>query len=146
MEQEKELQGKEYELSFLTKEETGKEKATEWVRRFGGEVTLEGTSENIVLAYPIEKQTSAYFGYLHFRMNPDQANALSRELTTSGSMLRFLLITPPSAKAKPRTSAPRMKPEQAQAGTVATTERKPASETLSNEDLEKKIEEILQQK
>ncbi len=144
MEQDTEKQSKKYELSFLSKEEGGKEVLLQWINRFGGEVVLEGPVENIVLSYPIEKQTSANFGFVHFNMAPDQAAELSKELKTAGIFLRFLVITPPSVKTnKPRASSSKSGP--AEALPVVSAERKPVSDTLSNEDLEKKIEEILQQ-
>ncbi|MFH0890609.1 MAG: 30S ribosomal protein S6 [Candidatus Liptonbacteria bacterium] len=146
MEQDNEKQGRDYEASFLSQEENGKEVLLQWIGRFGGEVLLEGPSEKIALAYPVAKQTSAYFGFAHFRMNPDQAAALARELKTAGTFLRFLLVTPPCVKAKPRTMNPRgSRPAEAVEASLPSVEHKPISETLSNEDLEKKIEEILRQ-
>ena len=144
MEQDIEKQSKKYELSFLSKEEGGKEILLQWISRFGGEIVLEGPVESIVLSYPIEKQTSANFGFVHFNMAPDQAAELSKELKTAGIFLRFLVITPPSVKTnKPRVSSSKNRP--AEAAPAVVIERKSASDTLSNEDLEKKIEEILQQ-
>ena len=145
MEQDKEKQEKNYELSFLSQEEGGKEVLLQWINRFGGEVLVQGPVENIVLAYPIAKQSSAHFGFVHFKMSPEQASALSRELKMAGVFLRFLLTTPPCVKTRPRSISAKSKPEQGTVAPIVSPERRPVTESISNEDLEKKIEEILQQ-
>jgi hypothetical protein len=96
----------------------------------------------IALAYPIKKQTSGFFGYFHFAFSPEEIKHLEHEMETSVAVLRHLIITPPFKKmeARPRpetshTPSARVQIPRAAEGT------KP--EALTNEDLEKKIEEIL---
>lgn len=136
---------KAYELSFLSKDEKGGSEVLELVKRLGGKIVLEGPFERISLAYPIKKEISAFFGFFHFRAAPDIVCVIDRDLRAHPSILRFLIVSFVYAKQKlredmrprPRTSMPVQLP-------VERIERKPAEPLpLSNEALEKKIEEIL---
>lgn len=133
---------KEYELAFLIKEEGELPAVLDSIKRHGAEISLEGPLKNLSLAYKIKKQTSAIFGYCHFQLEPENLSALDHDLRMNSPIIRFLVITPPFSKAKSspsRISArSRISPSK--------SEDVPAKSTLplSNEALEKKIEEILQ--
>src|SRR3989344_152926 len=99
---EEEIKQKEYEISFLGEEESGKDGVLGLVRRGGGEILLGGPLENIALAYDIEKHASAHFGFFHFRLAAEKLPALQHDLGTESAVLRFLIVTPPFAKTKPR--------------------------------------------
>jgi ribosomal protein S6 len=135
---------KDYEISFLTKEESSPDEVRKLLLRSGAEILLEGPVEKIALAYKIEKESSAYFGFFHFSFAPGAMPELQHELTTSPFVLRFLVITPPFVKAKPRPMGKPMKAKAPEAA-VPTEKKAVPSLPLSNEALEKKIEEILQQ-
>ena len=129
---------KDYEISYLAKSEGGEEEVRQAIKREAGEILLDNPAQRIVLAYPIKKEKSAYFGYVHFCMDSERMAALDHDLRTKADILRFLLITPPFAKTRLRSA---LRPR-----TAETVEKKPAPAPptpLSNEDLEKKIEEIL---
>ncbi len=134
---------KEYELAYLAKDESGSDLVRAAIAREGGEVFSEAPAERIALAYKIGKEAQAYFGWFHFRMAPEALKALDHELKTKSGVLRFLVVTPPFVKVRPRFAP---KPKQ---GPVAVTESAPARPVpqapLSNEALERKIEEILQE-
>lgn len=133
---------KQYEMSFLLQEEGGLSTVTKFVKDLGGEIEVGGPVAKITLSYPIKKEKSAFFGFLHFSMNPSGISQLTHEMETKPEILRHLIITPPFKKmeTRPKMETPRA-PER------VPMERKPeparAPETLTNEDLEKKIEEIL---
>jgi ribosomal protein S6 len=132
-------QKKEYELAFLIKEETDAAGLVEALKAMGGEINLEGPVRKIVLAYEIKKETTAYFGFIQFMMEPAAAKSLEAALLVRSGLLRSLLMTPPTAKghSHPQAAAnpqrPAAKPHEAKAATPV----------LSNEALEKTIEEIL---
>lgn len=129
---------KEYELAFLVNEETDAPGIVAALKAAGAEVHLEGPVRKTALAYEIKKQASAYFGFVQFAMDPAAAKALEGSLSLRPEVLRSMLITPPSAKEKPypQTAAP-------QRPSAKPYEPKAATPVLSNEALEKKIEEIL---
>ncbi len=132
---------KEYEIGFLATEETGAQAVLKALNQHKAEILLEGPVEKIALAYPINRQTSAYFGYIHFRTSPSEMPGLRKDLDIQSLVLRSLIITPPFVKPKPRwETKARMKPTTSAA---VTPELAPSTAPLSNEALEKKIEEIL---
>jgi len=131
---------KEFEISYLVKEEGGSSEVLKLLKQHDFEVDFENPAKKIALAYKIKKETSAYFGFAHFKGDSSQIKSLNHNLESSGHILRFLVITPPFSKTKIVSQKPRpvraIKPK-------TETEEKP-NLPLSNEALEKKIEEILQ--
>ena len=130
-----EIEFKDYEISFLVGQEKDVEDVLKLLKREGAEILFEGTLKKIPLAYKIKKQSEAYFGYLHFRMSKDKVKSLGRDFLTASTILRSLIVTPPFVRPKPEPKArTRIAPAPpAQVGVP-----------LSNEALERKIEEILQ--
>jgi len=128
-------ESKNYEISFLTKEKDKVGNILELLKKFGAEVTFEGQCEKIDLAYKIKKETSAYFCWANFALNPQKVKELREELMVFPDVLRFLIIALPQpkikTKAKPVTRSEKISPKK----------RSPRS--LSNKALEEKLEEIL---
>ncbi|HUZ92744.1 MAG TPA: 30S ribosomal protein S6 [Candidatus Paceibacterota bacterium] len=139
-----------YEIAFLVKEE---EAAKDFARLFsqhGVLVRKEGQLKKIQLAYPVEHATQAYFGFFEVEAAPQDVKQLEKDLRTEARVLRTMImkIETESVRAaeaagvrprRPMSSAPRRAPAVSDAAPAPM--RKPA---LSNEALEKKIEEILQ--
>lgn len=142
----KEATTREYELAYLVKESSGSDIVRQAIIQRRGEIFSEEPPEKITLAYKIKKHSLAYWGWLHFRLSPEALTELSRELRVNPAVLRFLVITPPFvkfSKAKPK-AAPAVRaavspPETAKPARPAVTA------PISNEALEKKIEEILKE-
>ncbi len=137
---------KEYELAFLLAEEGGKADVLKALQGVKGEVHTEGTVQKIALQYQIKKHTSAHFGYVQFSAEPDAIAGLDKELKRTPSVIRFLIITPPFMKQRPRSAMP-MSSMRGRAPRPTTSEREPKPQppqAISNEALEKKSEEIMQ--
>ena len=130
-----EVELKDYEISFLLAQENGAEDVLKLLKREGAEIIFEGQLKKITLAYKIKKQSEAYFGYLHFRISKDKVKSLENDLLTTSTILRFIIITPPFGRPKPE---PKAKPRTAPAPPAQV------GVPISNEALERKIEEILQ--
>ena len=149
---EKEVETRAYEFSFLVKTEEDVVEVTKLLASHGAEVVTEGQVRHMQLAYPIEKQTEAFFGFLHARIASDQAKALEKDAQLNKTILRFLLVllprTPQPAPPRPRSERP-TSVSPATPTTMGERELRPVrpaapeSAVLSNEELEKKIEEIL---
>ncbi len=58
----------------------------------GGEVISEGLPELKNLAYPIEKQTKAYFGWIKFSVSPEEIGKIKVSLDSTKTILRHLII------------------------------------------------------
>lgn len=130
---------KEYELSYLAKTEEAAKEIGEILKSQGAEITGDTPGVKINLAYKIKKEDSAYFGYFHFSAVPGSVKQIEDALKIKSDVLRVLLITPPFVKNKARTVAPRQRISKP----IIPVEK--PSAPLSNEALEKKIEEILNQ-
>jgi ribosomal protein S6 len=138
---------KEYELSYLAKDESSAAEVSGLVRSLGGETTLERQVNKIALAYPVKKETQAFFGFLQFMFSPDQSKPLTDALGLKAGVLRYLLVTPPPMKGKKaREGRPEEsdRPRPAEGSWQSRRTSEPKAAPLSNEALEKKIEEILQ--
>jgi len=139
---------KKYEIGFLAKEEGFKDKLIKLVGDFGGEVIDNGGLSRIKLAYPIKKETSAFFGYFYFSIQPEAIKKISGNLKLNSEILRHIIISTPviqqaiqSVSRKPRRA---FSSEIPVATMTSATPRKPKPQPiLSNEALEKKLEEIL---
>lgn len=129
-----------YEFAYLLK--LGKEQAdvAALLKDFGMTVVSDGGVKNIELAYEIEKQASAQFGFYHIQTpNSDAISEMTKALNLRKDLiLRFMFVTLPSEKkmAEGRSS------REATPDT-ATTSPQPREEVLSNEKLEQSLEEIL---
>ncbi|RJQ29341.1 30S ribosomal protein S6 [Candidatus Parcubacteria bacterium] len=134
---------RDYELSFLVQREEAAREVQRLLAQHGGEMASEGQLRKIQLAYPVKKETEAYFGFLSARLHPASAKLLERDLETSAAVLRFLIIRLPSSRAVSASlQRPRVRPPFVRREPSPEPQRRTAS--LSNEALEKKIEEILQ--
>ncbi|KKR88963.1 MAG: 30S ribosomal protein S6 [Candidatus Wolfebacteria bacterium GW2011_GWA2_42_10] len=146
MEIEKEL--KNYEIGFLIKDENDRQEIVKALNNYQAAIINEGEINGIRLAYPIKKETAAYFGYVHFSAEPAIIKKLEDSLRLNPKILRFLIITPPAAKTKsifyqPRAAKPFV-PRTARTAVSKSEIRKAESQpVLTNEALEKKLEEIL---
>ncbi len=129
---------KEYEIGYITSSEEGGKAVAKILTGMGAEVSFEAPLAKVALAYPIKKHASAYFGYSYFNATPDIISSVRDSLKMKPEVLRSLIMTPPTNKrnvAEESSAAPRVRP------VVRTHE--PRTAPLSNEALEKKIEEIL---
>lgn len=137
---------KEYEIAFLAKTEEDAKGVLQSLKGFEAEITFEGPVTRTTLAYRIKKEDVALFGYCHFSIFPEKAKELSGELQLKPGIIRFLLITPPFSKQKPKLRD--MDSRGVPGGAPEYVRRERSHEIrptpLSNEALEKKIEEILQ--
>ncbi|MDO8585402.1 MAG: 30S ribosomal protein S6 [bacterium] len=144
---------KEYELAFVAAGEDAAPAVDQLIAKHGGAITGRGPLAALKLAYQIKKHTTGFFGYVWFSALPANVKQLHDELAVEKSVLRFLIVTPP-VKVTVRESRPPMREHGATTKpSEAKTQEKPVEapkmpmapvpEVLSNELLEKKLEEIL---
>ena len=139
-----------YEISILAPEEERVQEVIALLKKHGAEETAPAVeARRITLAYPIKKHTAAYFAVFAFVADPETIGALTHDLNLSGSVLRFLILA-----ATPRPHTPEVPPvPRAEAPAPAERPRrrtgeKPeprSGEAVTNEELERRLEEILNQ-
>jgi ribosomal protein S6 len=135
-----------YEVSFLAKSENGAATMAGHLTRFGAEITDEGSLRKVELAYPINKQLSAYFGSINCKLPADSVSKVNESVKLDEEVMRILIVEPQSEKEKQpqgfdeRTEAERGTPS----GKRSPKKDTPTERAVSNELLEEKLEEILQ--
>lgn len=143
---------KEYELALLIKNEDNLAGVLALVSQHNAEGISEPRAKRLQLAYEIKKLNEAVFVYFTFKAFGDDIKALEHELNTKADVLRFMVIASPAPAERPsaslmphdrRSGAPSGASHSAPRAVSSAEPRQPASHPLSNEALEKKIEEIL---
>jgi ribosomal protein S6 len=145
---------KEYELALLLKSEDNLAGVLALVGQHNGEGVSEPRAKRLQLAYEIKKHTEGVFVYFTFKAFGDDIKALEHDLNSRAEVLRFMVIASPAPAERPSASLmpqreerrPRSTSSHSSSSSAPSPEiLKPApSRPLSNEALEKKIEEILQ--
>ncbi|MGC9968133.1 MAG: 30S ribosomal protein S6 [Minisyncoccia bacterium] len=131
-----------YELALLLKSESDAARVLELVRQHNGETVSEPRIKKLALAYKIKGMTEAMFMSYVVRMTGEDAKQIERDLGMREEIIRFLvLVAPPQAERQPLTAPPFPLPKR---GRPPVEARPPVPSPLSNEALEKKIEEISQ--
>lgn len=124
------------------------------IEKRGGSFISEGTPEMTTLAYPMfinnggkkTKYEQAYFGWMKFEMEVDQATALSDEdITTNTQVLRHLLVktTREETRAQLQTAQNNILREIKTTGTLEKKTTVEEGGEVSQEDLDKSIEELV---
>jgi ribosomal protein S6 len=148
---------KQYEISFLIKTEADKDAVLQALSKAKAEVISEGRLTDTKLAYPIEKQTVAFFGYIVFEAMPEDIGEIDSQMKFAEGVLRSIIITPPPRKPVSRLMGQRPatnggESENKESGAEVILE-KDSSESLENQEagkkeiddavLDEKLEEIL---
>lgn len=134
---------REYEIGFLVRSEEQGQEVVKVLHRYQAEITQEGQVAKIRLAYAIKKEMNVYFGFLWFVAEPDAVAKIEEDLRLNKEVLRFLIVTPPTKRtAKEKGPEAKVRPEKPSSPLPVAAEM-PSSKELTNEDLEKKLEEIL---
>ena len=72
----------------------------------GGETIESSTPKKRWLAYPIKKQTQAYFGVIYFNTSKENLDKIKHILSFNKKLLRFLILNETFKKTEPVTAAP----------------------------------------
>lgn len=152
---------KEYELAVLVKTEDDLSAVSAIVKKHNGEMTAEPRAKRLAFAYEVEKIKEGVFAHCLFKAAGEDAKNLESDLNRDPMILRAMIIaSPPPAMSTDRPIGVPMMPgdrgdrggdpshrrsRSAPRSAAPSGDAKPtASQPLSNEALEKKIEEILQ--
>lgn len=140
---------KNYEIAFLVKKEDGAKEIAEILNSYKADILKEGGVEEIRLAFPIKKENSAYFGHFSFLLPSQDIMKLNDAVKINPKILRFSINASPVVR---QMEAPTKNNQErksfsasAKAGRPIATPAKKAepAPALTNEALEKKLEEIL---
>ncbi|PIR89239.1 MAG: hypothetical protein COU07_02130 [Candidatus Harrisonbacteria bacterium CG10_big_fil_rev_8_21_14_0_10_40_38] len=128
----------EYEVSCLLASEESLDGLKELLEKNDAVILQASAFNSIELAYQIKKRTHAFFGFITISSSPEKIADIRNALSFYEPLIRFLIITPPiQSVLKPKRVAQTTGPQESQ------TTKSNGSESLSNEALEQKLEEIL---
>lgn len=141
-----------YEVSFLVRAESDVEHLRRLFLQHSADTIHDGGVKKIVPAHKITNDEILFFGFFHISAMPSEAKFLERDLGLTKEVLRSLIVSSPKGKggetigsASRRAATYSRERRENQVDRPRTEERQPRRpDVLSNEALEKKIEEILQ--
>ena len=145
-----------YELSFwfssrLNEEEIEKKfnNLLKQLEKLGALIIFSQSPQLKQLAYPIKKERNAYFGYIQFELSKDLLVHLEEDLRLNDDLVRFMVL---GVKPKEKQKAPSItfrkpiKKEEEKSKTQEATKKEPQKEkVISLEELDKKLNEILEE-
>lgn len=134
-----------YEIMFLVRSESNSI-VKKILEANGAKILSEKPLEKVRLFYPIKKQTFAFAGSFAFEIHPQKLEKLSKDLGLENEVLRSMLTSSRvrGERAFSQNVSREAAFERKRSAASARVGRKYADTILTNEALEKKIEEILQ--
>ena len=141
--EDKEKLTKEYEIGVLVRKEEDLPEVRRAVEQHGGVMTADFRAKKIALAYPIEKESEAMFAFGLFSAEPANVKQLEQDLVTERAVLRSLIVIPFKVTASVGTGSGKKWDRVSRPSTPTEGARTAPAQILSNEALEKKIEEML---
>lgn len=133
-----------YEMSFIQEPEE-ESVPKESIEKFSGKILEDRPLMKIRFAYPIKKQTQGFLGFIKFAAEPERIVSINADLNLEKRVLRCM-ISRFSEKNEEEGSLDGIQDGRVRRGRFVRGEKKTTGyePPLSNEALEKKIEEILQ--
>lgn len=136
-----------HEITYLVRNEEDSSCISTLLRKIGAEIEHEDALKKIQLAYPIKKEAFAFLGVIRFRADASRMPELNENFCAEERIIRFLLTHPLQVQAEPggEGRAREARPSgrgSAEGRRFSSAQTSP--QTLSNEALQEKIEEILQ--
>lgn len=133
-----------YEVTFWAKEEDASP-VTAVLQKNGCDVVEEKPLQKMQLAYPLKKEKYAFLGTIVFTASGEAIRPVMDALNLENAVLRYYVGNTdkrrvmPGAEGKPLSGLSSLK----ERSNYANSFKKREEEVLTNESLEKKIEEIL---
>jgi len=138
---------KQYTISYLVKTESGKEAVLKSLNKANVQNLVEGRFAELKLAYPIKKQTSAFFGSTTFKASPETIIKIDEQFKSIEDLLRFLIVATPVRKINSRfTNNQRAKENISDTNNINNASTADSISLITEEEspvLEKTIEETI---
>ena len=137
-----------YEVAFWIKDENDSS-IKKIISKYEGEILKEKPIQKMRLAYPIKKENFAFFGNIIFGMLPDKVIGFKADANLEEGVLRYFFRrakknrTEESSPREGSQAAPTFKEKSRSFLGFRSEPKKGTEQILTNEALEKKIEEIL---
>lgn len=132
-----------YEISFFQRVEES-EPIKRAIAAQGGVVLEEKPAVKVRFAYPVKKEAQGFMGIIRFRVPGEKLSRLSSTLGLEKGILRFLITRANNVGETVTGEEKGKRRSQRKSSTRNKSKKGFAAAALSNEALEKKIEEISQ--
>ncbi len=129
---------KRYEITFWLKDESTAG-VKEALQKNGVEIFAEKELRKMQLGYPIRRESYAFLGTIEFSVNPEAVQKIRETLNSGNFTLRYIITVAGERKTAERSEFSTFRERSA----YAPSFKKKEEGILTNESLEKKIEEIL---
>jgi len=144
-----------YELLYIvsgnyTEEELVpiKEKVTELIKKFKGEITFEDSYGKKKLAYPIAKNFAGYYLLFEFYLPGENLADLNRAIKLTKEIMRHVIVTKKFKSVSEKAAEKKAAEERTEAGEAKAEEKEKEKEKdkdkIKLEDLDQKLDEILE--
>ena len=143
-----------YELSFwfssrLNEEEIEKkfDNLLKQLEKLGALIIFSQSPQLKQLAYSVQKERNAYFGYIQFEFSKDSLVHLEEDLKLNDDIIRFMILSVKPEEKQKTPSITFRKPvfKEQKSKTEEETKKEPQKEKIiSLEELDKKLNEILE--
>ena len=146
---------KDYELAYLLDPRLSDEEISQWQENFKIFLTTEMTGEfkkeinakKRKLAYPIKKQSLAFFGVIYFMSPPEKIDSLEKRLKVENKLIRYLILQIDQRQKKEMLRKEKEILEKVFKTPFALdTQAEIEKKKVGLEELDKKLEEILEKK
>lgn len=133
-----------YEITFILKNEDSSS-VKRILSKHGAEIKREEELKKIKTAYPLGKNDTGFLGVITFEADPLAVQNLFKEFKVEDNVIRYLITKVKEQRVETKiegekaTPLPRLRLEQSPRG-----KDKRQGPVLTNEEIERKIEEILQ--
>ena len=134
-----------YEITFILKQEDLSE-VKKILEKNKANTISEEELKKIRLSYPIKKQNYGFLGIIRFRVDPESVESIFSDMKLSENIIRYMVnkikVSGEGKRVEPRPTP--IRPIGIRKEPLRTGVRKSIEPVLTNEDIEKKIEEISQ--
>lgn len=134
-----------YEITFILRQEDSSE-VKKILEKSKADIINEEELKKIHLSYPIKKQNYGFLGIIRFRVDPESVESIFSDMKLSENIIRYMvnkIKASGEGKIVEQRSIP-TKPIGIRKELLGIGARKSIEPILTNEDIEKKIEEISQ--
>ncbi len=134
-----------YQLAFLVSPNLNQSETEDFLKKIesliqkGGEISQKEELKKIRLAYPIQKEKEAFFGFFEFKTTAEEIEILKTELKKEKNLLRFLII---KREAKKKEQIKRTKKPEIPLEPKEESDEKLKEKKVELKNIEEKIEEI----
>jgi ribosomal protein S6 len=143
-------QTQEYQIHYLSISEDG-EAVRKILQKQGVQIIERKDPVKTFLDYPIKKNKRGFLGLISFSAEPSETSSLSSFLGLESDILRFMIIKQPGKKTSESSAEQKtaffknenFSIKKSEKKIFASAAKKEPVQILTNEFLEKKIEEIL---